>query len=65
MKEILFVIGAGFTLISSICLIIKTIAKMVDPNEKLYNKMPPYWFFAVLSTIAGICLGLSYFLLYK
>lgn len=61
MKEILFLIGFCFALGSVICLIVKTLSKTVDPNERLSDKMPPYWFYAVTSAIAGVCSIVSYF----
>lgn len=61
MKEALFLIGACFAIGSAIGLIIKTSSRMIDPNERLSDKMPPYWVFAITAAVAGVCLGISYF----
>lgn len=61
MKEVLFLIGACFAIGGAIGGIIKTLSRMVDPNEHLSDKMPPYYVFAIISLLAGVCLGVSYF----
>ncbi len=61
MKEILFLIGNCFAIGSIVGLLMKTLSRTFDPNERLSDKMPPYWVFAVTSLLAGICLGVSYF----
>lgn len=61
MKEILFLIGITFVFGTDISLIIKTVSRMVDPNERLFDKLPPYWLHAVTIAIGGVCLSISYF----
>lgn len=61
MKEFLFLIGTAFFLGTSISLIVKTVSRMVDPNERLFDKLPPYWLHAVTVAIGAVCLGVSYF----
>lgn len=61
MKEILFYVGSCFAVGSMLGLIIKTLSKAIDPNERLSDKMPPYWLYAVTSVIACIALSISHF----
>lgn len=61
MKAILFLIGAAFSFGTSIGLIVKTGSRMVDPNERLFDKLPPYWLHAVTAAIGAVCLSVSYF----
>lgn len=62
MKELLYCVGFISLAISLICIILKHFSLMFDPNQRLSNKLPPFWVYIITTGASAVCMVASYYL---